>query len=98
MFKNEMSFSQFRTFAKEMILKHYGNNAFFEYILENVSVIYKVLITDLTPVRELLWDTYNPRGEKPWDPVCLFRSYWLMCQYSSGSITEWVKTLKCPFW
>jgi len=42
--------------------------------------------------------TNNPRGEKPWDPVCLFRSYWLMCQYCDGSITKWIEQLKDPLW
>lgn len=88
MFKNQMSFSEFKDF-----IKHYSYIAFYNYIINNVSIIYKVLITDLTPARDLLLHTYQPRGEKPWDPVCLFRSYWLMCQYSAGSIFRWVKNL-----
>lgn len=98
MFKNQMSFSQFKGFVKRMIIQYYGNIVFYHYILKNASIIYKVFITDLTPVRDLLLHTYQPRGEKPWDPVCLFHFYWLMCQYSCGSISKWVEKLKNPFW
>lgn len=98
LFKNEMSFPKFKGFVKRMIIQYYGKLPFYHYILKNAHIIYKVLITDLTPVRELLVHTYKPRGEKPWDPVCLFRSYWLMCQYGDGAISNWVKTLNNPLW
>ncbi len=98
LFKNEMSFDEFKSFVKNQILKYYAYPHFNNYIISKADIIYKVYITDLTPVRDLLIDTYNPRGEKPWDPACLFRSYWLMCQYCDGSITEWVEQLKDPFW
>jgi len=49
-------------------------------VILKASFIFKAFFTDLIPtlVREILLTTYHPRGETPWDPVCLFRSYWLL--------------------
>ena len=100
MFKSQHSFKQFRAHLIRFLLAYFFNPHFCKTVLLNASIIFKVFITDLTPVRDILLHTYNPRGQKPWDPVCLFRSYWLMCQYGdSGSITKWVNKLKSePFW
>src|SRR6056297_854424 len=97
-FKNQMSNNEFLSFVKKKIIEYYHNPNFYDYITSNADIIYKVYITDLTPVRTLLLDSYQPRGQKPWDPICLFRTYWLMCQYSNGSISQWVNKLKNPFW
>jgi len=97
-FKNQMSNNEFQSFVKKKIIEYYHNPNFYDYITSNADIIHKVYLTDLTPVRTLLLDSYRPRGQKPWDPICLFRTYWLMCQYSNGSISQWVKTLKNPFW
>lgn len=100
MFKTNRSHQQFQDFlGKKLFIL-----GMFCYCLKKIlhfaDAVFKVFFTDLTAVRKILYDTYNPRGETPWDPVCLFRSYWLMCQYGNGgSITDWVDKLKSePFW
>lgn len=99
LFKNLMSFIEFKSFLKENLLKFFASYPHVYTLIEHSEVIYKVYITDLTPVRDFLAESYHPRGEKPWDPVCLFRSYWLMCQYGyQESISHWVTTLQNPFW
>ncbi len=99
-FKARQSHEQFQKFLTSTINHYFDYHKFKSKIVEQADIIYKVFITDLTSVREVLIDTYNPRGEKPWDPVSLFRTYWLMCQYGeNGSITKWIKKLKSnPFW
>ena len=78
---------------------YYDSHFYYKFIIKS-KIILKVYLTDLTLVRDILLSTYQPRGETPWDPVCLFRSYWLMCQYgNNGSISDWVDNLKSdPFW
>ncbi len=100
MFKTNRNHREFCAFLQWEFLKLLVIPQFFRTVLENAAVIYKVVVTDLTPVRDLLAPTYNPRGQTPWDPTCLFRSYWLMLQYGrSGSITHWVHKLKSePLW
>jgi hypothetical protein len=51
---------------------------------------------DLETVRPLLESLYspNPRGRKPYDPVCMLRSLLLMMLLKYTSITEWAKELK----
>jgi len=100
LFKSQHSLKQFRFHLMHLLVAYFFNLHFCKTVLLNASVVFKVFITDLTPVRDILLHTYNPRGEIPWDPVCLFRSYWLMCQYgNNGSITKWVNKLKSePFW
>ena len=100
LFKSERSLKQFQNHLMSLLNIYYGNDHFFKTVFFNATIIFKVFFTDLTPVRDILLPTYNPRGEKPWDPLCLFRSYWLMCQFGNdGSITKWVKKLNSePFW
>jgi len=100
MFKSNRSFRAFQVFLKSQLTKYFAVPILMNTVIGYAEIIYKVFITDLSPIRDILSPTYNPRGETPWDPVCLFRSYWLMCQYGeNGSITAWVKTLKSePFW
>ena len=100
MFKTERSHKEFQNHLFFLLNLYYANGHFFKTVFLNAAVILKVFFTDLVSVRHILLSTYHPRGEKPWDPVCLFRSYWLMCQYGDGgSITRWVKKLKSePFW
>lgn len=93
-----MSNQQFKSFVKKKLIEYYHKPNFYDYITSKANIIHKVYITDLTAVRTLLLDTFQPRGQKPWDPICLFRTYWLMCQYGSGSISQWVENLKNPFW
>lgn len=83
-----------------MLNYYFGQPRFKNKIINQAETIYKVFITDLTFVRKALAHTYNPRGETPWDPILLFRSYWLMCQYGEkASISKWVRTLNSnPFW
>lgn len=100
MFKSQRCLKGFQNFLMTLLRMYFGNNLFCDTVFLKAEVIFKVYFTDLTPVRDILHPTFNPRGEKPWDPVCLFRSYWLMCQYGeNGSITKWVEKLKSePFW
>ncbi|HMA59906.1 MAG TPA: hypothetical protein VKN64_06405, partial [Halanaerobiales bacterium] len=98
MFKNQMSNQQFKSFIKKNLIEYYDKSNFYDYITSKVNIIHKIYITDLTAVRTILLDTFQPRGQKPWDPICLFRTYWLICQYGSGSISQWIETLKNPFW
>lgn len=100
MFKTNRSHKEFQNFMMSKLVEYFNNPHFRNTVFQKVYIVFKVFITNFTPVRTILKNTYNPRGETPWDPVCLFRSYWLMCQYgSSGSITKWVATLKSePFW
>ncbi len=100
MFKSERSHKEFRSHLILLLNVYYANDHFFKTVILKATIIFKAFSTDLTPVRDILLFTYHPRGEKPWDPVCLFRSYWLMCQYGDGgSITRWVNKLKSePFW
>ncbi|MFW6135095.1 MAG: hypothetical protein ACOC5R_05915 [Elusimicrobiota bacterium] len=100
MFKTSRSHKEFQRFIQKKLNEYFSNHYFYRTVYENADIIYKVFITDLTYVRKILLPTYNPRGETPWDPVCLFRTYWLMIQYGySGSIVSWVKKLKSePFW
>jgi len=99
-FKNQRSHQQFQDFMKKQLSECYDIPLFCNIIFSRAEAILKVYLTDLTPVRDILISTYNPRGEKPWDPVVLFRSYWLMVQYQrKSSITHWVQRLKDePFW
>ncbi len=101
MFKFQRSFQEFQEFLIKISANTlFANPSFYYTIFNNVSIIFKVFFTDLTPIRKIFLPTYNPRGEKPWDPVCLFRSYRLRCQYGkNGSITKRANKLKSePFW
>ena len=100
MFKTKRSHQQFQEFLQEQLVNCYALSLFFKTLFSRAQAILKVYLTDLTPVRDILKSSYNPRGQTPWDPVVLFRSYWLMVQYqTSGSITDWVARLREePFW
>jgi len=100
MFKNCRSHQDFQNFIKEELTNYYANPFFYSTVTKRVDIIFKVFNTDFTSVRQLLEFSYNPRGETPWNPTCLFRSYWLLCQYGdTGSISKWVHKLKTePFW
>ena len=100
MFRNKCSYQEFQDFLVRMLVKFFANAFFSNVVIAYANAVLKVFLTDLTPVREILAPTYSPRGEIPWDPVCLFRSYWLMLQYQgTGSITDWVEKLRAePFW
>src|SRR6056297_618949 len=100
MFKSEHTHKEFQSHLVFLLNVYFGNEHFFKTVVSNALVVFKVFLTDLIPVRDILFSTYHSRGEKPWDPACLFRSYWLMCQYGNrGSITRWVQKLKSePFW
>ena len=100
MFKDAISHIEFQSFLIAKLLLYYLKPHFKKIVINRAVIVYKVFLADLTPAREILKSTYNPRGETPWDPVLLFRSYWLMCQYGDrGSISKWVATLKSePFW
>ena len=96
---NKCTHEEFQISLKKQLKKYFGNSLFYNAIHQRADIVYKVFITDLTPVRNILLPTYNSRGQNPWDPVCMFRTYWLMCQYGDGSISKWVETLQTePFW
>ena len=99
-FKTQRTHERFQKFVKEEMNEYFNNQNLYYKVIKKADIIFKVCITDLTFVRELLLPTYHPHGEIPWDPVCMFRSYWLMCQHgNSASITKWVETLQSePFW
>lgn len=92
MFKSERSHQQFQAFVQAILPQHLIMPRM--VILDESELIAKVWYADLTPVREILRPTYCPRGQVPWDPVCLFRSYWIMTQTKFTSITKWVRLLK----
>jgi hypothetical protein len=54
------------------------------------------MTVNLDSVRTLLESLYSPdpRGRKPYDPVCMLRSLLLMMLLKYESITEWAKELK----
>ena len=99
-FMNKLSHDEFQQFLKKTFNEYFGNTSFYNTVYQRADIVYKVFITDFTPVRNILLPTYNCRGQIPWDPVCMFRTYWLMCQHGdNGSISEWVTTLQTePFW
>ena len=99
MFKTQRSHEQFQLFLETQLSTYFANTLFLNKLIAKSDIIFKIFSTDLTPVRQILIHTYQPRGEKPFDPVCLFRSYLLMCQYGNAKITNWVDTLNStPLW
>ena len=60
---------------------------------EKTFIIYHL---DLSPVEELLTSLYStdPRGRKPRDPICIFRSLILMVLEGETSINNWAETLR----
>jgi hypothetical protein len=63
---------------------------------EYVEAALILMRIDLETVRPFLESLYspNPRGRKPYDPVCMLRSLLLMMLLKYTSITEWAKELK----
>ncbi len=100
MFKTQRSHSEFQNFLTSQLICFLSETSYRGQVFLYADAVFKVFLTDLTAIRKILADTYNPRGERPWDPVCLFRSLWLMVQYQdNGSITDWVDRLhSSPFW
>lgn len=87
---------EFRNFLRQMILKHYILRADTEILQNNASLILKIWITDLFPLKPILLDCYanRPRGTPPRDPVAMLRSLLVMDERREESITEWVKELR----
>lgn len=65
LFKSEHTHKQFQNHLISLFNIYYGNNHFFKTVIFNATIIFKVFFTDLTPVRNILLSTYNPRGETP---------------------------------
>jgi len=65
-------------------------------VLSSIEETFIIYDLDLSPIEELLKSLYSsdPRGRKPRDPVCMFRSFVLMVLYGETSITKWSKKLR----
>ena len=63
---------------------------------EYVEAALTLMRIDLEPVRPLLESLYspNPRGRKPYDPVCMLRALLLMTLIKYTSIPKWAKELR----
>lgn len=65
-------------------------------VLAKIEKIFIISHIDLSPVKELLYSLYSPdpRGRKPRDPLCIFRSFILMILEGETSINKWADKLR----
>jgi len=94
-FQSGMTHEQFQKFVKEHIINYYilTNNT--RALFEQLDLIHKVWISDLSKLYAKLLPLYSdkPRGKLPRDPVCMYRSLLVMTLAGIHSIANWVTAM-----